>query len=203
MGTRGRPKSDEKRQKILAAAIEHFTEHGYGNANLSDVAKAAGVSKQTIYSHFAGKAALLETCIEEKGRESILPADQVNFDEPPEQFLGSFAKRFIETLCEPGPLRLWRLVAHESERNEEIGHAYMTSGPRRVMAAVAEYLRLADRRGELRVPNAELASAQFLFLLKGLPVDTALLNLEEWPHPFSAEEYTSESVQLFLRAYAV
>ncbi len=59
MVTRGRPKSDKKRQQILDAAAQLFASQGYTNTSLETVAAAAGVSKQTIYSHFSSKQEVL------------------------------------------------------------------------------------------------------------------------------------------------
>lgn len=200
---RGRPKSDQKRRQILGAAVEHFLTEGYGATSLDAVAKTAGVSKQTIYSHFEGKSALLEECIQDRCRESILADEALDFNEPPELFLHSFAARFIDTLCDSDPINLWRLCAAECERNREIGEVYFNSGPRVVMDAVAHYLTLANERGDLVVPDPTLAAAQFLFIVKGLPVDTQILNLKRWPYRFSAQEYTEASVKLFLNAHRV
>src|SRR4051794_11294122 len=55
---RGRPPSAAKRSAILAAATESFLTHGYTRTTLDDVAAAAGVSKQTVYSHFTDKETL-------------------------------------------------------------------------------------------------------------------------------------------------
>jgi len=203
MRTRGRPKSDQKRRQIIGAAVKHFLTGGYGATSLDAIAKTAGVSKQTIYSHFEGKLALLEECIQDRCREGILADELLDFNEPPEQFLHSFAARFINTLCGSGPINLWRLCAAECERNTEIGEVYFNSGPRIVMDAVAQYLTLANERGELMVSEPKLAAAQFLFMVKGLPVDTQMLNLKQWPYSFSAQEYTKASVELFLNAHRV
>ncbi len=203
MSTRGRPKSDQKRQQILSAAIEHFQEFGFEQTSMERIAQTAGVSKQTIYSHFDDKAALLEHCIRERCRDSVLSAEALDYSLPPEAFLENYARLFLETLCDTGPLKLWRLCSFECERSPEIGKAYFASAPQPVSAAIAEYLRIADERGELKVENFELGAAQFLYLVKGLPVDTKILNLDVWPHSFSLEDYVASSVQMFLRAYRV
>jgi AcrR family transcriptional regulator len=48
------------RRRILAAAVELFTQNGYLATKLSDVATAAGVSVQTVYNVVGNKAALLK-----------------------------------------------------------------------------------------------------------------------------------------------
>lgn len=49
----------ESKVKIIAAAIETFSRYGVRRTSMGDVAKAAGVSRQTLYANFDGKDALL------------------------------------------------------------------------------------------------------------------------------------------------
>jgi AcrR family transcriptional regulator len=46
-----------QRNRLMAAALEVFTGRGYAAASISDVIKAAGVSRNTFYAHFADKEA--------------------------------------------------------------------------------------------------------------------------------------------------
>jgi TetR/AcrR family transcriptional repressor of mexJK operon len=202
MATRGRPKSDEKRQQILEAATELFTSQGYANSSLEQVAAAANVSKQTIYSHFSGKADVLREGVKRRCMQAQLTVDQSDLSLPPAEFLPLFATRFISTLLEDEALRMYRLCLNEGERHPELGIAFFESGPQLVMKALAQYLAAATTRNELQVDHPELAAAQFLFMVKGLPVDTTLLNLPEWPYKISIEEYIKECCAMFLRAYA-
>jgi TetR/AcrR family transcriptional repressor of mexJK operon len=48
----------EKRAAILDAAMALFPARGYDGASVEAIAQAAGVSKLTVYSHFADKEAL-------------------------------------------------------------------------------------------------------------------------------------------------
>lgn len=50
---------DDKRSRILRAAIDTFAEKGYFNARVSDVAARAEVADGTIYLYFKGKEDLL------------------------------------------------------------------------------------------------------------------------------------------------
>lgn len=45
----------ETRQRILEHALEMFSEKGYDNVTIEEIAKQAGVSKGTFYVHFAAK----------------------------------------------------------------------------------------------------------------------------------------------------
>jgi TetR/AcrR family fatty acid metabolism transcriptional regulator len=53
----------ERRRQILEAALAVFTQKGYHNTNVSDVAAQAGVSQGTIYWYFESKEALFQATI--------------------------------------------------------------------------------------------------------------------------------------------
>ncbi len=52
-------RSNEKKQKIIEASYELFTEVGYYKANTSDIARRAGVSTGIVYSYFKDKRDIL------------------------------------------------------------------------------------------------------------------------------------------------
>ena len=52
---RGRPKDPAKRAAILDAAEKLFLSQGFTGTSMDAVAKEAGVSKLTVYSHFSDK----------------------------------------------------------------------------------------------------------------------------------------------------
>lgn len=56
-------------QELVDAALTLFVEKGFAATRLDDIARAAGVSKGTVYLYFANKEALFEAVI----REGILP----------------------------------------------------------------------------------------------------------------------------------
>lgn len=52
------------RKRILTAAHSSFIKSGYSGTRITDVARSAGVSPETVYSAFGGKRGLLEGVIE-------------------------------------------------------------------------------------------------------------------------------------------
>jgi len=67
------PKTD-KREAILRAAIDVFAERGFFNAQVADVARAAGVAAGTVYLYFQGKDDLLVSIFERTMRTWIAEA---------------------------------------------------------------------------------------------------------------------------------
>lgn len=54
------------RQRIVAAARRHFLAHGFRGVTMDDLAQEIGMSKKTLYVHFASKTALLEALLLDK-----------------------------------------------------------------------------------------------------------------------------------------
>jgi TetR/AcrR family transcriptional regulator, fatty acid metabolism regulator protein len=72
------PSSADKRGAILRAAIDVFANRGYFNAQVADVARAAGVAAGTVYLYFRSKDDLLVSIFEQtvkqrlnEGREEV------------------------------------------------------------------------------------------------------------------------------------
>src|SRR5882757_6326521 len=60
-----------KRDQILRAAIDVFAERGYFNAQVADVARAAGVAAGTVYLYFRSKDDVLVSIFERTMREAL------------------------------------------------------------------------------------------------------------------------------------
>ncbi|MDD3840279.1 MAG: TetR/AcrR family transcriptional regulator [Clostridia bacterium] len=54
---------EEKRNKILKAAINEFAEHGFDGANINYIAERAGISIGSMYTYFSSKEDLYLTTI--------------------------------------------------------------------------------------------------------------------------------------------
>jgi TetR/AcrR family fatty acid metabolism transcriptional regulator len=61
----------DKRNALLRAAIDTFAAHGFFNAQVADVARAAGVAAGTVYLYFRGKDDLLISIFERTMKEAI------------------------------------------------------------------------------------------------------------------------------------
>src|SRR5262245_51380585 len=55
----------ERREAILAAALEEFSARGFAATRLDDVAQRAGVAKGTIYLYFRDKESLFQELVRE------------------------------------------------------------------------------------------------------------------------------------------
>ncbi len=60
-----RQRSDDKRRKILQAAVKVFARKGYFGAKVSEIARKAGVADGTIYLYFRNKEDILVSLFDE------------------------------------------------------------------------------------------------------------------------------------------
>jgi TetR/AcrR family transcriptional repressor of mexJK operon len=163
----GRPRSEEKRAAILEAAGDLFLAHGPAGTSMDAVAERAGVSKQTVYSHFGHKEALFEACIAGKVglyRVGDIP-DLAALD--PREGLTELAGRLLELLMDEQVIAMFRVVIGTSATHPEIGALFHRNGPQRVIDALAGVLEHYASRGRIRVEDAPEAAALFIDMLAG------------------------------------
>ena len=90
--------TQDKRKRILDAAVRVFAEHGYHGARVGDIAKDAGVAHGLLYHYFASKDDVLRTIFVENWGELIVRFRAVEAaDEPAEAKLEGIAKILLRT----------------------------------------------------------------------------------------------------------
>ncbi len=89
---------EDKRTRILDAAIRVFAEHGYHEARVGDIAEDAGVAHGLLYHYFASKDDVLRTIFVENWGQLIARFRAVEAaDEPPGEKLEGIAKILLRT----------------------------------------------------------------------------------------------------------
>lgn len=135
--------SGEKAAAILAGAMQEFLAQGYAATSMDRVARAAGVSKATIYSHFADKESLFKALTRHMierdfallfgGDEAeALPAD-------PRQAMHILARRMLAVHeTHPEFLAFLRLLIGESDRFPALAQGFMTQIHQKSFLALTE-----------------------------------------------------------------
>jgi TetR/AcrR family transcriptional repressor of mexJK operon len=183
---------------IREAATALFLERGYAGATMDDVAAAAAVSKQTVYSHFHSKEALFADLVlgnTARVDEFIGRIDElIDGGGDLRSGLEALARAYLGFVVRPEAVRLRRLVIAEAVRFPELARTYYERVPERVYAALA---RALERRLDLDDPI--LAAHHLVWLVLGTPLDEALLAPSSSPpdNPWIARQ----AVRVFLAAY--
>jgi len=163
-----------------------FLARGYGSASMDAIAKQAGVSKQTVYAHFGGKAALFGAIVQARSDSiaDMIPRPGAPVGDPGEA-LEAIARRFLTIVLSPEAVARFRVVMAESGRFPELARVFYDSGPKRATLALAEFLGRLDESGVLRVPDSQLAAGQFFAMVRG---DLFLRNLLGLRQPTDAAD---------------
>jgi AcrR family transcriptional regulator len=141
----------ERRDAILAAALDEFSARGFAAARLDDVAKRAGVAKGTIYLYFADKEALFQELIRAELSPVVGGLIQVSHtDIPIRQFAHHLVEVFAREVFETRRKDVIRLVLTEGSRFPKLAEFYYREIIARVLPAVRALLQRAVERGELK-----------------------------------------------------
>src|ERR1700755_2911406 len=97
------PEEDSsKRRQILDGARKVFMDLGFDGASMGEIARAAGVSKGTLYVYFADKCGLFETIVEEEKIAQSKSAFNFDPDRDVDTPLPESGRAYISVLCRPG-----------------------------------------------------------------------------------------------------
>lgn len=160
--TPGRP---DKARAILSAALAEFQEHGFAAASMDRITARAGVSKRTVYRHFASKENLFRAIVEGMGRRMAAALD-VAFDpgRPAEAQLRALAWAEGRLLMEEETLLTARMVIAESLREPRAAEAVLSGiDP---TASIRRFFAEAAEAGALRTADPQAATSEFLGLIK-------------------------------------
>ena len=78
---RRRSDAEQNLAVILRAAAERLSEHP--DASVEDIARAAGVSRQTVYAHFPSRDALLDAVVQHATSEVTAAFDEAGLEDAP------------------------------------------------------------------------------------------------------------------------
>ena len=206
MGSDASNRSARKHRAVLEAATEVFLKSGYLGANMDEIAALSGVSKQTVYKHFASKEALFIEIVTSMtdAAGDIVRNEVAELDEGSDvaKYLSDYAYRQLTVVLTPRIMQLRRLVIGEVSRFPELAKVLYERGPQRALSALATaFERLADR-GLLTIDDPLVAASQFNWLIMSAPLNQAmLLGDEAIPKPPELRRHAAEGVRVFLAAY--
>ncbi len=167
------------------------------------IAKEAGVSKQTVYSHFTSKDQLFEMCIGEKCKQMYLIEEVFSDQRPLSDVLMEFGLTFHNFMLSHEAQSTFKAAVSQQDSHPDLAKAYLAAGPERTSQRFAEFLVGRIKKGELKSDiNIEFATSQFLLLCHGRGVVHQQLGMDLEESEVSKHTYISSCVVMFLLAYS-
>ncbi|MDN3713943.1 TetR/AcrR family transcriptional regulator [Paracoccus cavernae] len=160
------PEDNPKRRQILDGARRMFLAKGFEAASMQDVARAAKVSKGTLYVYFDSKEAMFESLVlaecsrmQQAIREIGSGAGAIG-DE-----LRRIARHVITTLMSGDVMASMRMMIGAGEKFPDLARYLYTSGPERSIQSLADYFGTRVARGDLVMPDCREAASEFLDMI--------------------------------------
>ncbi|KWS72916.1 TetR/AcrR family transcriptional regulator [Pseudomonas amygdali] len=156
--------------KILAAAGRMFIEHGYEGASMEEIAKAAAVTRQTLYNRYPEGKESLFVAVAERMWEAFAVIN-VATDEralaDPRSGLIQIATDFACFWSGPTAPDFLRMVIKEGQRFPMLTERFDEVIQTPAMASVSGYLAELSRRDVLAVQEPQTAARVFMAMLDG------------------------------------
>ena len=193
-----------KRRQIVEGARLVFLSRGFDAASMMDIAKAAGVSKGTLYVYFKNKEELFAAIVQQEcgaHAEGAFQLDDNNHDVA--SVLTQVGVGLVNFLCQPDKASSLRIVIAIADRMPEIGKTFYETGPATGIARLRTYLEAQVRAGVLAIDDCEVAAAQFLDACQATLFKPVLFNFAPPPTPDRIRHVVGIAVDALLVAYRV
>ena len=191
-----------KGEAILDAAIEVLGERGLA-ASMEEVARRAGVSKQTIYNHYGSKAELIAALVDRRVADITAPLEMPGADEHPEEALAGFARTMLHAILTPRATAMMRLYIQGASEAPEVARAVFEAGPRTSRARLAAFLGREHANGRLAVEDPALAAEFFNGMVVSAHQLAELLGVHPGLTDAQIDAIATEAARRFMRAYSV
>src|SRR6202041_1074448 len=118
--------AEQRRQQLVAVALEIFAQRGYRSTTMDDIAEAAGVTKPLVYQHFSSKRALYLELVNSIADELLTAVKTavLQAQGPRQQVEMGFAAYFRLVISREAEFRL--LYGRDHADDKELGLALRT-----------------------------------------------------------------------------
>ncbi|MDQ7728903.1 TetR/AcrR family transcriptional regulator [Halomonas sp. SpR8] len=198
----GRPKDMAKREAMMDAAACLFFHHGLEGVTMEAVAREAGVSKVTVYGHFATKEALFGSVIQRETETIRRGLDKLpDTHRAVRQSLIEVGLSLVRFLLEPHVLAVERVMTAQGEQYPELLRAYFEAGPWATKQWLQEKLEGLAQTGHLTLGTPTLAATQLCSMWQGMLVTEVRMGVRQPPCDEELHRQISSAVDVFLAAY--
>ena len=197
---RVRLKSEEKRNQIIDTAGALFIVNGFEKVSMEEIAKSAGVSKQTVYSHFGNKQQLFTAAIDCKCEEYDLAPNKIRSAMHCEEYLIFFCTHLAALLTSEEAIGMFRVCVAEAGRSE-VSDLYWQAGPAKIRSQLGSYLTEQTNLKTLKIDDIDAAASQLIAMVVCESQFRSLLGLQRLKSDPELKTYAEQCAKMFYKAY--
>ena len=195
---------EDRKIRIVDAAINLIAKDGFSKMNLDQVVNLAGTSKSAVYELFTNKEGLLKAVCETtffNTRQIFTEA--VSIDLPVDEYLQKFVKMYIELCHHPIYVAVIRSVFSELGKSPNIGKYFLSIGPMRTVSELEQYFRLKVSQGELKEMDCAAVAKQMIGALVWYQEITVLCVTDEIPDIKEMQNLAKILFDSFMQMYSI
>ncbi|MGE5566675.1 MAG: TetR/AcrR family transcriptional regulator [Hyphomicrobiales bacterium] len=189
-----------KTEAILDAASAVLAERGLA-APMEEIARRAGVSKQTVYNRYRCKADIVRALVERRVESMTAPLRVTDGGGMhAEEALTRYARTLLEAVGRSHSIL--RLTIQSADEMPDLARIVFETGPLRSRKELANFLREETKAGRLAVDDPMQAAEFFAGMVIGQRQTRSLLGLGNSQDPAEIDRIARTAARRFLRAYA-
>jgi len=177
------------RERVLRAATNSFLARGYGSS-VDDIARRAGVAKQTVYQHFANKDELFKAVAGDLAKRVLVKLEGGDI----RQSLIRFAVEYRKRALGAQGIATFRTLVPEVPRFRAVARDMYANTAGEMVRRLADFLKQ-----KLDAPDPEFSAEMLMSMLAG--VDRMKRLFAVVPGPESETARATRIVDLFLKGH--
>jgi AcrR family transcriptional regulator len=191
-----------KRRQILDGARQVFLASGFDGASMGEIAKAAGVSKGTLYVYFDSKEKLFAALTTEEKRGLAEVLFKLNADDPNvRSVLSQLGHTYVSRMGTPEHISSIRMVIGAAEKFPALGRAFFEAGPCQGIARLSAYFDRQVQAGRLSIGDTSVAAQHFLDLCASGVMKRQLFAVGGPPTQEEIKINVENALRVFFAAY--
>jgi AcrR family transcriptional regulator len=185
------------RDRILAAALELFSQHGYAGTSVRELARRVGIRESSLYNHFESKAAILDALMKEYG-----PASSASWLEQPRYralvqdptaFCRQYALDLVSLWSDPREHQFQKVITAERNRIPGLRAQYADQLYSREQRLMTDYFRKFAFAGLIATSDPKETARLFMAALTYIRLEHYIIG----PRP-SPREQVVHAIDRFL-----
>jgi AcrR family transcriptional regulator len=166
---------------------------------METVARRAGVSTKTLYRLIPNKASLFEGMVADRLDRFLSKVNLHAVHAEIEHALYAALVACADLVLDQEVVALQRMVLQEACKSSDLAGMFYRNGIQRTLTALADWLRVQQKRGSIELDNVDEAAGMLLGMVASAPQRAAIYGGEALPSRSQIEARARTCAALFLK----